>query len=168
MGSCPVSEGDDRDLFLAEVSDAATLTDRGRVRAAKAAPKPRAAAETEAWSVETQGHRITARAHGVNRKTLRELAAGKRDPEATIDLHRLDVASAQHKVRAFLADSCAAGRQCVLVVSGRGNHSNDAGVLRAAVLDWVTGPMSRYALALSTATPQHGGDGAFFILLRKA
>lgn len=171
MGSCPASEGDDRDLFLAEVSDAAALADRSRVEPAKRAPKARAATTsttTTPWTVEMQGNRITARAHGVNRKTVDALAGGSREPRATLDLHRLDVDSAEHTLARFLTDNRDVDQQCVLVVSGRGKHSDGDGVLRRAVVHWITGPMSRHALALSSAAPKHGGAGAFYVLLRKA
>ena len=167
MGSCPTSKGDDRELFLAEVSDTSTLADRGRVPAQRTASRPRLRAQAEPLAVETQGNKITARATGVNRATLRDLASGVRAPEATLDLHRFTARDAERKLREFLAAGSAAGHHCVLVVSGRGNHSSSEPVLRQAIVDWIAGPMSRYALALTTATPRHGGDGAFYVLLRR-
>jgi DNA-nicking Smr family endonuclease len=75
--------------------------------------------------------------------------------------------AARRKLGEFLTRSRDEQHQCVLVVSGRGTHSNGEAVLQRAVVDWITGPLSRHALAVATAAPKDGGEGAYYVLLRK-
>ena len=59
------------------------------------------------------------------------------------------------------------GTRCVLVITGRGLRSG--GVLRAMTPRWLaTPPLADHILAHSPARIAHGGDGAFYVLLRRS
>ena len=75
-------------------------------------------------------------------------------------------AEAHRALAGFVAASRAAGRRCVLVITGHGRMSG--GILKSAVPRWLHEPdLRRDVLAIASARPQHGGSGALYLLLRK-
>lgn len=105
---------------------------------------------------------------GLDRRKAERLRRGKLPIEASLDLHGLRQADAHRRLETFLADCQAAGKRCVLVVTGKGLHREDAGVLRAAVPRWLNEPPTRgRVLSFDYAQPKHGGTGALYILLRR-
>ena len=66
----------------------------------------------------------------------------------------------------FLAASQAAGRRTVLVITGKGGSGS--GILKQAVPRWLHEGSNRdRVLAYLPARPQHGGEGALYVLLRR-
>ena len=55
-----------------------------------------------------------------DREVDRELAKGKRTPEAKLDLHGMTLAAAERAVTAFIAESSEQNRRVVLIVTGKG------------------------------------------------
>ena len=104
---------------------------------------------------------------GVDRATAERLRRGQRDIEARLDLHGMTQAEARRALAGFVSGSRAAGRRCVLVITGHGRMSG--GILKSAVPRWLHEPdLRRHVLAIAPARPQHGGSGALYILLRKS
>ena len=104
---------------------------------------------------------------GVDRATAERLRRGQRDIEARLDLHGMTQAEAHRALAGFVSGSRAAGRRCVLVITGHGRMSG--GILKSAVPRWLHEPdLRRHVLAIAPARPQHGGSGALYILLRKS
>jgi DNA-nicking Smr family endonuclease len=135
-----------------------------------AGPAPRVlppAPLTSPLRVETSGEQVSAFDPGVPSAMRRALRQGRRRPEATLDLHGLRVDAATRRLDAFIQRSRAAGRRCLLVVTGRGLRSGPAGpVLRHAVVERLTeGPIAGAVLGLVTAPPGLGGAGALLVLL---
>lgn len=158
----------EEELFLDAVAGTVPLPDRSRTAAQRPPRKVPAPASAGTGLVqEAYGGSMTARRPNVNRRLVRELAAGQHRPDASLDLHRMTADDARARLDRFLCDSARDGHRCVLVVVGRGTHSAGGGVLRPAVLDWVSGPLSREVLAIASATPRDGGDGAYYVYLRK-
>lgn len=105
---------------------------------------------------------------GLDRRKAERLSRGKLPIEATLDLHGLRQAEAHRRLETFLADSQAAGKRCVLVVTGKGQYKEDAGVLRSAVPRWLNEQPNRArVLSFDYAQPRHGGTGALYVLLRR-
>lgn len=103
---------------------------------------------------------------GIDRANAERLKRGRRPIEARLDLHGLTQAEAHHALARFIAGSSAAGRRCVLVITGNGRFSG--GVLKHAVPRWLNEPgLRRDVLAIALAQPQHGGAGALYVLLRR-
>ena len=76
-------------------------------------------------------------------------------------------AEAYRALAGFVTGSRAAGRRCVLVITGHGRMSG--GILKSAVPRWLHEPELRHhVLAIAPARPQHGGHGALYLLLRKS
>ena len=108
------------------------------------------------------------RSAGLDRRTDDRLRRGQMAIEARIDLHGLTQAAAYDALARFVAVSHAAGRRCVLVITGKGPVSQGGGVLRSMVPRWLAeASLRRRILALHRAQPRDGGDGALYVLLKR-
>ncbi len=104
---------------------------------------------------------------GLDRRNADRLRRGRLPVEARLDLHGLFQAEAHAALSAFLARSQAAGRRCVLVVTGKGLGA-EGGVLRREVPHWLNmAPNRARILAFCHAQPRDGGSGALYILLKR-
>lgn len=165
----PVLSAEDQALFLEAVGGARPLSARDRLPVPPAPPAAVKVVELPpelALTVEGDGQRYAARGPGVSRAQVGELRAGKIHAEVTLDLHGEPVDKGVARMRTFLAESSRIGRRCVLVVHGKGTHSEHGAPLREAVLAQLLGPLSGYVHALATAAPADGGEGATYIMLR--
>lgn len=109
-------------------------------------------------------------AAGLDKRTLAKLRRGQIPIEAEIDLHGSTQDQAHRVLEAFLGRSIAAGRRCVLVITGKGMRADgEGGVLRNAVPRWMNeSPNRERILAFTHAVPADGGQGALYVLLRRA
>ena len=116
-------------------------------------------------------------ASGVDRRTAQKLVRGQMSIEGRIDLHGMSQAQARRALERFLADSTAANKRCVLVITGKGSArdsedgfmpSRDVGVLRRSLPRWLDLPgLREKVVAYHAAKPRDGGEGAFYVLLRR-
>lgn len=169
----PAVSAEERDAFLAAVAGAVPLegSDRDRVRVAAPVPSPaprraQLLPSPVALSVEGDGVMISARAPGVNRTQLADLRGGRIRPEATLDLHGHTVREAEGELKSFLLDAAAQRRRCVLVVHGRGLHSDGVALVRDAVITALVGEMSGLVHAFATAARSDGGAGATYVMVK--
>ena len=165
----PVVSPEDQALFLAAVDGARPLDTRDRLPIPPPPPSPVRVVELPPeikLVVEGDGQRYAARAPGVSRSQLAELRAGKLHTEETLDLHGQTVELGRQQLRDFVVAAHRIGRRCVLVIHGKGTHSEHGAPLREAVLGELLGPLSGLVHALATAAPVHGGEGATYIVLR--
>jgi len=86
-------------------------------------------------------------------------------PEASVDLHGLPEAEAIGRLEAFLEGCRRSGLRKVLVVHGKGLHSESVPVLARAVARF----LERYPAAGRTgrADKRDGGSGATWVILRE-
>jgi DNA-nicking Smr family endonuclease len=86
-----------------------------------------------------------------------------------LDLHGMTRAEAHRAVGRFLSALAARGARVALVITGKGGRgASGEGVLRAEFPRWLgDGALAEAVLAWRPAAPQHGGDGAFYVLLRR-
>jgi DNA-nicking Smr family endonuclease len=114
------------------------------------------------------GERVEGLAQGIDRQHLLRLRRGEWRIERRVDLHGLTVPEARRELASELQAAVAAGVRCVLVVHGRGLHSESGPVLRDAVLAWLTAPpLAARVMAFTSALPRDGGPGASYVLLRR-
>ena len=106
---------------------------------------------------------------GVDKRTAKRLKRGQLAVEARMDLHGLTQEEAHRALSAFVQGSRAAGRRCVLVITGKGlRPDGPTGVLRAAVPHWLNQPdLREHIVAFTHATPRDGGEGALYLLLKR-
>ena len=88
--------------------------------------------------------------------------------EGRIDLHGMKHDAARAAVVAFITRAVLAGKRCLLIITGKGKI-REVGVLRSSLPRWLDEPELRpRILVLRQAQPKHGGDGAWYVLLRKS
>ncbi len=112
----------------------------------------------------------------IDRRTEEKIRRGKMDTDARIDLHGHTQERAYDALRDFITASHRRGLRCVLVITGKGrsgvNDDNEwrfnDGVLRARLPEWLSmPPLSTLTLKYFPAQPKDGGDGAFYVYLRR-
>ena len=113
-------------------------------------------------------------APGVDQRTALRLRRGQLPIDARLDLHGLTLEEGSRTFSLFVRESWESGARCVLVITGKGSRSRGAvgegasGVLREALPGWINQPALRpLLLAFSRARPKDGGDGAFYLLLKR-
>jgi DNA-nicking Smr family endonuclease len=93
---------------------------------------------------------------------------GKLPIDARLDLHGRYQDAAQAELNAFISSCAATGCRTVLVITGKGSVREGGGILRRRLPDWLNQSACRpHVLAFATARPEHGGSGAFYVLLRR-
>lgn len=111
----------------------------------------------------------------MDHKTHRQMTRGKVAPEARIDLHGMTLAVAHPVLIRFVLQAQAAGKRLVLIITGKGREGGpDAplpvrpGALRHNVPHWLhMPPLGGVVLQVRPAHRRHGGDGAYYVYLRK-
>lgn len=168
----------DAHLFELAMRDVAPLKRRKKARAASP-PKPAEPAAREAVqrravyvplvpSMPAAPRPAARKASepGLDRNTARRFERGEMPIDSAIDLHGLTQARAHEALDAFLGAAAKAGARMLLVVTGKGKQGE--GVLRRHVPEWLrSGPHAGRILRIASARIQHGGEGAFYILLRR-
>jgi DNA-nicking Smr family endonuclease len=102
----------------------------------------------------------------------KRLSRGLVQPEATVDLHGHNLATAYDLLDRRLDRAIVSGVRVLLLVTGKPPTDDrrpvGRGAIRAAVGDWLAA--SRHAAdiaAVRNAHPRHGGSGALYIVLRR-
>ena len=102
----------------------------------------------------------------------RRLSRGLVQPDATVDLHGHNLATAYGLLDDRLDRAIGSGARLLLLITGKPPTDDrrpvGRGAIRAAVGDWLHA--SRHAAAIAAvrgAHPRHGGAGALYIVLRR-
>ncbi|MDP2699248.1 Smr/MutS family protein [Thalassospira sp.] len=108
---------------------------------------------------------------GIDGSTARKFQKGQMTIDGRIDLHGMTQEVAHHALDAFINDCWYAGKRCVLVITGKGSRADEygrTGLLRSRTPQWLSAPHLRpRILAISQASIQHGGAGAYYVLLKR-
>jgi DNA-nicking Smr family endonuclease len=86
-------------------------------------------------------------------------------PDAVIDLHGLTRDEAWLRLSAFFASALRQGAEKVLVVHGKGNHSEGEAVLKKATREFVE--RCSFAGECGQADSRSGGAGATWVILKR-
>ena len=111
----------------------------------------------------------------MDHKAFGKMTRGKLKPEARIDLHGMTMDQAHPELLAFILGSQEIGRRLVLVITGKGKARDDGGpmpvrqgVLRHHVPQSLRlPPLGQAVLEVRPAHLRHGGEGAYYVYLRK-
>jgi len=96
----------------------------------------------------------------------RRIVRGHDEIAGRLDLHGLDQDRARRALHDFLLRAHADGARAVLVITGKGRMGD--GVLRRRAPEWLADPALRPIVAgLAQADRHHGGEGAFYIALKR-
>lgn len=146
-----------------------TAVSKPRTQAPRAHVRPRLAPSPSPAAINTGG---------LDKRSAERLRRGQMSIDGRLDLHGHTQADAHRAVHGFITASHRAGRRCVLIITGKGGARDDfdgsfmpdrdSGVLRRNLPRWLGEANVRaLVLRLETARPQHGGDGAYYVLLRR-
>jgi DNA-nicking Smr family endonuclease len=111
----------------------------------------------------------------MDNKAFGKMRRGKLKPEARIDLHGMTMDQAHPELLGFILNSQAMGRRLVLVITGKGKLRDEGGpmparhgILRHQVPQWMAlPPISSAILQVTPAHLTHGGQGAYYVYLRR-
>jgi DNA-nicking Smr family endonuclease len=102
-----------------------------------------------------------------------KLVRGRLPIEATIDLHGMRQAEARAALSRFVHACVARGDRSVLVITGKGSRGSDDparqhGILRTMLPIWLTeGELSPLISGYEISARAHGGEGAFYVRLKR-
>lgn len=100
-----------------------------------------------------------------------KLKRGDYPIDGTLDLHGLTEAKAHHQLMRFLLAHHENKSRCLLVITGQGRNTDTGraeGALRRNLPRWcLEAPVAPFILSVEQAQNRHGGNGAFYILLRR-
>lgn len=121
------------------------------------------------------GERLTAAPVQMDQKSYGKMTRGKLKPEGRLDLHGMTLAEAHPELIAFILGAQAVGKRLVLVITGKGKNKDDGyaipvrhGVLRHQVPQWLAlPPLKQAILQVTPAHIRHGGEGAYYVYLRR-
>jgi len=99
-------------------------------------------------------------------RRMKLLKQGRLQPEATLDLHGLLRHQVVEKVCFFLADAKFQGFKTLLIITGRGLHSQGEPVLRTEVENFLNGEGRPLLVEWARAPRQYGGEGALVVFLK--
>lgn len=105
----------------------------------------------------------------------RKLARGTVQPDLTLDLHGHTLDTAYTRLMDGIDQARAMGARTVLLVTGKPrpvaavDRAGQRGAIRAKVLDWLAASRHHAAIAaVRKAHIRHGGEGALYIVLKRA
>lgn len=171
-------DDEDRQAFEKAMRDVVPLGEEDRPRTLAPRKRQRVQRSTEEigepvrfhieqWGEPPDEH-WEAVAPGLGRQPLQRLRRGQVPVERTVDLHGSDAVSAREQVTAALRRMWELRKRGLLIIHGRGLHSESGPVLKDSLPDWLAAPPhGRRILAFVTAPPDLGGTGATLVLLRK-
>ena len=146
----------------------ASSTPAPKAKSGKPTARP-PAAEASTEPAPAKPHALThGLSHGIDRRQAARFRKGKLTIEGKIDLHGRTQQDAHDDLLAFLKRAHGAGKRNLLVVTGKGMTTSKIGILRQAVPRWLNEPAFRsLVLAFDYAEPQHGGEGALYVLMKR-
>ena len=105
--------------------------------------------------------------HAMDKKTGQRFKSGAMSIDARLDLHGYTLDKAFEVLKNFVHNQSRRNARFLLVITGKGGLLG-RGVLKAEMPVWMNSAEIRsLVLSYTTAQPKNGGDGAFYILLKR-
>ena len=163
----------DADLFERTLHDVVPL--KGRKRRAKPvapAPAPVPAIVARAAPVVRPAPKPPAKpqAPQLDGSTERKLTRGLLPIDATLDLHGMTQTQAHSALDRFVGRQIGTAARVLLIVTGKGKGGphGEGGALKRLMPEWLmAGPHASRILKIASAARNHGGGGAFYVMLRR-
>ena len=176
---------EENDLFLKKMSGVTPLKKNNKLIIKKTTPKNKLVKKntklTNTNILEVEKKREVKQSHftleSINIKKNIKKNILKIDKK--IDFHGRGLLEAEEIFSSTILECFNQNKRCLLFVTGKGlfktkkhDHENKPqlyhGVIRAAFFNWVKSKkFSKQILSFEQATIEHGGDGAFYVYLRK-
>ncbi|MGM0422252.1 MAG: Smr/MutS family protein [Pseudomonadota bacterium] len=105
----------------------------------------------------------------VDARTAQRLRRGQIPIDVHLDLHGMIQETAHRHLVQTVTRAYQQNQRLVLVITGKGSRSQEGGgILRRRVPEWCTlSPLAEIILNITNARPRHGGEGAYYIFLRR-
>ena len=113
----------------------------------------------------------------VDRKLFSKLKKGKIEPENILDLHGMTFKKAHKEVLSFVIQSSRKNFRLLLIITGKGQNNkkqhnffqeSGSGTLKEALPGWLSlDPLKQLILNFTFAHNNHGGDGAYYVYLKR-
>jgi DNA-nicking Smr family endonuclease len=105
----------------------------------------------------------------IDKKAKKKISSGRVTIDATLDLHGMRQDDAHRAVVSFIQRCHRRGCRTLLVITGKGRVTAE-GVLKKNLAHWLAADddVKKCILSFSESAPQHGGAGAYYVMLRKA
>lgn len=103
---------------------------------------------------------------GYSPKILRRLKRGRLRIQNELDLHDLNITTANTAIYNFLEDSHCRGLSGVKIIHGKGLRSRPRGPVLKKLTDYLL-RRNQDVVAFASARPAHGGTGAVIVLLKR-
>ncbi len=164
------NEPEDSELWKALTKDVKRLKgkDYADPPAKKEKPEKKEEAPPPVKSPPPPKAKTAAQGKEIDRRTAQKFSRGQMEIEGRLDLHGMTQMQAREALRHFITRSHDQGKRCVLVITGKGGRTDRPGVLRQKLPEFLAdGGLSDIILKTARARPQHGGDGAVYVLLRR-
>ena len=103
---------------------------------------------------------------GLSKKNIKEIKTGKFKVQSKLDLHGYRLKEAETLFFEFIRKSFNLKKRNILIISGKGEHGR--GKIKLSIPIWIASPrLSHIIYFYSFAAPKDGGNGAYYIRLRK-
>ena len=141
------------------------------------APRPRKSHVRPMPSYRPEGLPGRPPGHGIEPGMRKRLQRGTLEIDGTLDLHGMRQAEAHAALSRFIHARVARGDRTILVITGKGLKKLgpdaativEAGVLRSMLPIWLGEPsLAPMVAGWDAAAQGHGGEGAFYVRLRRA
>jgi len=100
-------------------------------------------------------------------RRMKQLERGQLKPEDQLDLHGMTIDEATGKVLFFLQNAIFQGFSAVLLITGKGLHSEGGPVLRSA-MESLLNERKEQVVEWGVAPRRYGGEGALVVFLRQS
>lgn len=112
----------------------------------------------------------------MDRKAFGKMKRGKLSVDGKIDLHGMTLAQAHPALIGFILNAHKQGKRLVLVVTGKGKPESGTGpiperrgILRHQTPHWLLSPpLGTIVMQVTPAHLKHGGEGAYYVYLRRS
>lgn len=119
---------------------------------------------------------VTVSERAVDPAIHKKVRRGRIDIDGKIDLHGMTQAEARETLRRFIGARAARGDRTILVITGKGVKTDndyiaamtERGILRTMLPIWLSEPgLAHLISGWSVAARGHGGEGAWYVRLRR-
>ena len=102
-----------------------------------------------------------------DKRTHEKFREGRMELDGTIDLHGLTLPEAHRAFSKFIRSHIKQKSRMLLVITGKGKGGE--GIIKSSLPSWINEvDIDHAVLKCAPASAKHGGNGAFYILLRRA
>ena len=176
----------DREIWQKVTESVRPLGKRGDAPPLAPLPKIYIQEETRSLPMEWHTRPSPQPDNSIDRRMQRQIATGRQEVDRSVDLHGMTQDRAFATLKRTVEGAIKRGDKTLLVVTGKGGrrfNQLDAtpaayrtradfdqlgGVLRRMVPLWLEGPeLKPFIQSYGTASPDHGGDGALYVILRR-